>query len=67
MQATQAPIDAESRAEAPYHPDDSNNDLHPDKLATKLVGRQCMGSEVERWTRDHFGLFLFLLFSSSLV
>jgi len=69
MPAAEAPIDAESRAEALYHRDDSANDLRQDIRATAMDGRWSMSLEaaVRRiWKQfRRFLLFLcFLLFSS---
>jgi len=71
MPAAEAPIDAESRAEALYHSDDSDNDLRRDIRATGTDGRWSMSSEVavrRIWKQfRRFLLFLcFLLFSSLL-
>jgi len=71
MPAAEAPIDAESRAEALYHRDDSDNDLRRDIRATAMDGRWSMSLEaaVRRiWKQFRcFLLFLcFLLFSSLL-
>jgi len=71
MPAAEAPIDAESRAKALYHPDDSDNDLSRDIRATGMDGHWGMSSEVavpRIWKQfRRFLLFLcFLLFSSFL-
>jgi hypothetical protein len=46
MPAADAPIHAESRAESPYHPDDSDNDLRRDIRATGMNGCWSMSTEV---------------------
>jgi len=71
MPAAEAPIDAESRAEALYHRDDSDTDLRRDIRATGMDGRWSMSLEVavrRIWKQfRRFLLFLcFLLFSSLL-
>jgi len=69
MLVAEAPIDAKSRAEALYHPDDSDKDLRQD-TSYGNNGRWSMGS-VLKWRyggRDHFWMFscYSLLFFSSL-
>jgi hypothetical protein len=69
MPAAEAPIDAKSRVEALYHPDDSDNDLRQDIRAMGTDGRWSTSSEVtvrRIWKQfRRFLLFLcFLLFSA---
>ena len=62
MPAAEAPIDAESRAEALYHHDDSENDLRRDLRATGMDGRWSMSLEVVvRRIWKQFGCFLLFL------
>ena len=66
MPAAEAPIDAESRAEALYHRDDSDNDLRRDIRATGMDGRWSMSLEVAvRRIWKQFGRFLLVLVSFS--
>jgi len=66
MPAAEAPIDAESRAEALYHRDDSDNDLRRDIRATGMDGRWSMSLEVAvRRIWKQFGRFLLFLVSFS--
>jgi hypothetical protein len=69
MPAAVAPIDAQSRAEALYHPDESDNDVRRDIRATGMDGRWSMSSEVvvrRIWTqfRRFLLFFCFILFST---
>jgi len=70
MSPVEAPIDAKSRSEALYHPDDSENDLGQDIQPTGTDGRWSMSSEVavrRIWKQfRRFLLFLCFLFFSSL-
>jgi hypothetical protein len=64
MPAAEAPIDAESRAEALYHPDDSDNDLRRDIRATGTDGQWSTSSEVavRRIWKEFRRFLLFLCF-----
>jgi len=66
MPAADAPIDAESQAEALYRCDDSDDDLPQAIRATGVDGRWSMSLEVAlRRIWKQFGRFLLFLFSFS--
>jgi len=67
MPAAEAPINAKSRAEALYHPDDSDNDLHREIRATGMMVVGAWVRKLRYGGLDHFWMFLVSLFSSSLL
>ena len=67
--AAEAPIDAEWRAEALFHPHDSENDLHRDLQTTGMDGWWSMSLKVVvrriwKWFRRFLLFLCFFLFSS---